>query len=59
MLPLFDYRRSPDSAKVKSKMLYASSKDGLRKSLNGIAAEIQGTDYDEVAHETVLDRIRR
>ncbi|OAQ24953.1 cofilin [Linnemannia elongata AG-77] len=50
---------SPDSAKVKPKMLYSSSKDGLRKSLNGIAAEIQGTDYDEVAFDTVLDRIRR
>ncbi|KAF9547811.1 cofilin [Mortierella hygrophila] len=50
---------SPDNAKIKPKMLYASSKDGLRKSLNGIAAEIQGTDYDEVALETVLDRIRR
>ncbi|KAG0081959.1 cofilin [Linnemannia elongata] len=53
------YSWSPDSAKIKPKMLYASSKDGLRKALNGIAAEIQGTDYDEVAYETVLERIRR
>ncbi|KAF9123186.1 cofilin [Mortierella sp. 14UC] len=50
---------SPDNAKIKPKMLYASSKEGLRKSLNGIAAEIQGTDFDEVAYDTVLDRIRR
>ncbi|KAK3814619.1 MAG: hypothetical protein J3R72DRAFT_461874 [Linnemannia gamsii] len=53
------YSWSPDSAKIKPKMLYASSKDGLRKVLNGLGAEVQGTDFDEVAHETVLDRIRR
>lgn len=44
--------RSPDDAKIKNKMLYASSKDALRKTLVGIAAEIQGTDYSEVDHET-------
>lgn len=59
MLLFFNHYRSPDNAKIKPKMLYASSKDGLRKALNGIAAEIQGTDYDEVAYETVLERIRR
>ncbi|KAF9142171.1 cofilin [Mortierella sp. GBA39] len=50
---------SPDNAKVKSKMLYSSSKEGLRKVLNGLAVEVQGTDLDEVAHETVLEKIRR
>ena len=43
---------SPDDSKIKQKMLYASSKDALRKSLVGISAEIQGTDMSEVAHET-------
>lgn len=33
-------------------MLYASSKDALRRCFVGIAAEIQGTDMSEVAHET-------
>lgn len=44
--------RSPDDAKIKNKMLYASSKDALRRSLVGISTEIQGTDYSEVAHES-------
>ena len=44
--------RSPDDSKVKQKMLFASSKDALRRSLVGIAAEIQGTDFSEVAHES-------
>ena len=44
--------RSPDDAKIKQKMLFASSKDALRRSLVGIASEIQGTDYSEVAYES-------
>jgi Cofilin/tropomyosin-type actin-binding protein len=44
--------RSPDSAKIKDKMVTASSRDALRRSLVGIAIEIQGTDYSEVAYET-------
>ncbi|KAJ8468883.1 hypothetical protein ONZ51_g9360 [Trametes cubensis] len=51
--------RSPDDSKVKQKMLFASSKDALRRSLVGIAAEIQGTDFSEVAHESVLDKVSR
>ncbi|KAF9152547.1 cofilin [Linnemannia schmuckeri] len=53
------YSWAPDNAKVKAKMLYSSSKEGLRKVLNGLAVEVQGTDLDEVAHETVLEKIRR
>ncbi|KAF8548413.1 actin depolymerizing factor [Imleria badia] len=44
---------SPDEAKIKSKMLFASSRDALRRSLDGIALEIQGTDPTEVSYETV------
>ncbi|KAK9372740.1 uncharacterized protein V1513DRAFT_384116 [Lipomyces chichibuensis] len=50
---------SPDGAPVRSKMMYASSKDAIRRSLNGIAAEIQGTDFSEVAYESVLDKVSR
>lgn len=44
--------RSPDDAKIKSKMLYASSREALRRALVGIAAEIQGTEFSEVAYES-------
>jgi cofilin len=49
--------RSPDTAKIKQKMIYASSKDGLRKKLDGVYTEIQCTDLSEVSHETVLDKV--
>jgi cofilin len=53
------YAWSPDDAPVRSKMIYASSKDALRRSLTGIQAEIQGTDYSEVSYETVLEKFGR
>ncbi|KAI8927960.1 hypothetical protein BC831DRAFT_450405 [Entophlyctis helioformis] len=56
---LLFYTWSPDSSKIKQKMLYAASKDALRKKLDGIYTEIQCTDLSEVSHETVLDKVTR
>lgn len=50
--------RAPDTSKVKQKMLYASSKDALRKKLVGIGTEIQATDASEIAYETVLEKVK-
>ncbi|GAC95787.1 hypothetical protein PHSY_003363 [Pseudozyma hubeiensis SY62] len=50
---------SPDDARIKPKMVFASSKDALRKALVGISAEIQGTDFSEVSYDTVLDKVSR
>jgi cofilin len=43
--------RAPDTAKIKNKMVFASSKDVLRRALVGIAVEVQGTEYAEVAYD--------
>jgi len=40
-------------AKVKPKMIYASSKDELKKRLVGIACEIQGSDQGDVEYDEV------
>jgi len=53
---IFFYSWSPDTAKIKSKMLYASSREVLRRSLQGIAKEIQGTDSSEVTYEAALEK---
>jgi len=50
---------SPDDAKIKQKMLFASSRDALKRSLVGIAKEIQGTDYSEVDYDNVLKAVTR
>ncbi|EFA76816.1 cofilin [Heterostelium album PN500] len=44
----------PDTAPIKGKMLYTSSKDSLRKALVGIQVEIQGTDASEVQESEFL-----
>ncbi|KAJ1822214.1 cofilin [Coemansia sp. S610] len=53
------YAWSPDTAKIKNKMVYASSKDSLRKSLIGVAQDVQATDLEEASYETALDRVLR
>ena len=40
-------------AKVKPKMIYASSKDELKKRLVGIACEIQGSDQGDIEYDEV------
>ncbi|KAK4356556.1 hypothetical protein RND71_025527 [Anisodus tanguticus] len=39
---------SPDTAKVRSKMIYASSKDRFKRELDGIQVELQATDPTEM-----------
>ncbi|KAI3632571.1 hypothetical protein MIR68_009677 [Amoeboaphelidium protococcarum] len=51
------YVWAPEQSRVKSKMLYAASKDALRRKLVGIGSEIQGTDLSEVAYDTVFERV--
>ncbi|KAF8258216.1 hypothetical protein EI94DRAFT_1623913, partial [Lactarius quietus] len=42
---------SPDGAKIRDKMLAASSRETLRKALVGVPVEVQATEYSEVAKE--------
>ena len=53
------YRWSPDTAPIKSKMVYASSKESIKRSFNGLGVEIQGTDYAEVSYDSVLDKVSK
>ncbi|KAI1655843.1 hypothetical protein F4813DRAFT_366515 [Daldinia decipiens] len=45
---------SPDDANVMAKMVYASSKEALKRSLTGIAIELQANDQDDIEFDTVL-----
>ncbi|XP_051147318.1 actin-depolymerizing factor 7-like [Andrographis paniculata] len=47
---------SPDIAKVRTKMLYASSKDRFKRELDGIQAELQATDPSEMSWDTLKSR---
>jgi len=50
---------SPDNAKIKQKMLFASSRDALKRALTGISVEIQGSDLSEVSYDAVFEKANR
>jgi len=45
---------SPDDAGIMAKMVYASSKEALKRALNGIATELQANDTDDIEYDTVI-----
>jgi len=50
---------SPDDAGIQAKMIYASSKDALKRSLNGIASEMQANDEDDIEYQSVLAKVSK
>jgi len=56
---LFFILWAPDTAKIKPKMLYTSTKADFRKKLVGISAEIQATDNSEIDYDTILDKAKK
>lgn len=48
----------PDTAPVAMKMLYAASKDALKKKLLGINHEIQATEYSELKIDEVTEKVK-
>lgn len=50
---------SPETAKIKQRMVYSSSKDALKKALGeGIGREIQANDHGDLEFSNVLGSIR-
>jgi len=49
----------PDDTAPFVKMLYSSSKDALKRALNGVAAEIQANDPDELEFDSVKSKVSR
>ncbi|KMZ75136.1 Actin depolymerizing factor [Zostera marina] len=47
---------TPDVSRIRSKMLYASSKDRFKRELDGIQVELQATDPTEMDLETIRSR---
>ncbi|KAK1399948.1 Actin-depolymerizing factor 1 [Heracleum sosnowskyi] len=46
----------PDNARVRSKMIYASSKERFKRELDGIQVELQATDPTEMDLEVIRSR---
>ena len=50
---------SPDTARVKSKMVYAGSKDALVRAFVGISVKVNATDLSELTEEIVTDACKK
>eukprot|EP00244_Chara_vulgaris_P003878 TRINITY_DN1736_c0_g1_i3.p1 TRINITY_DN1736_c0_g1~~TRINITY_DN1736_c0_g1_i3.p1 ORF type:complete len:140 (-),score=27.03 TRINITY_DN1736_c0_g1_i3:122-541(-) len=49
---------SPDKTPVKSRMVYALSRDKFRKELDGVQVELQATDVSELDLEIIMSKAK-
>jgi cofilin len=40
-------------------MMYSSSKEAIKRSLNGLAADIQANDPDDIEYESIVSRVAK
>lgn len=50
---------APDTAKIKSKMMYTGTQRSLKQKLVGIQVEVQATEQSEIAEESILEKVLR
>uniref|UniRef100_A0A7S2LMJ8 ADF-H domain-containing protein n=1 Tax=Leptocylindrus danicus TaxID=163516 RepID=A0A7S2LMJ8_9STRA len=51
---------NPDTAPIRSKMIYSGSKESIKSTLNGVGIHINATDFSELDYETtVLPIVKR
>jgi len=50
---------SPDDANIMAKMVYASSKEALKRALPGIAVELQANDDDDIEWENLVKTVSK
>ena len=50
---------APDTAKIKSKMVYAGSKDALTRALVGVGVKVTATDRSELTEQIVIDACKK
>jgi hypothetical protein len=50
---------SPDDAGIMAKMVYASSKEALKRALPGIAVEVQANDADDIEWESLVKTVSK
>ncbi|KAF2457099.1 hypothetical protein BDY21DRAFT_34203 [Lineolata rhizophorae] len=50
---------SPDDAPQYPRMMYSSSKEALKRALNGLAADIQANDADDIEFDNIISRVSK
>ena len=50
--------RAPDVARIKAKMMYASTKDFFKGYLDGLSIELQANDLEDITEESIGDAVK-
>jgi len=50
---------APDTAKVRPKMVYAGSKEAIKRALVGVGIHLNATDRSELEFEQILPSVKR
>ena len=58
MFLLLFLSRAPDTARIKAKMMYASTKDFFKGYLDGLSIELQGSDLDDISEQEASSAVR-
>jgi cofilin len=40
-------------------MMYSSSKEAIKRALNGLAADIQANDADDIEYDSIISRVSK
>lgn len=54
---LFFLLWSPEGSKVRSKMIYASSQEGVVNKLEGVQRQLQCTDDEEIKYDAIVSKL--
>ncbi|KAF2474137.1 cofilin [Lindgomyces ingoldianus] len=49
----------PDDAPQYPRMMYSSSKEAIKRALNGLAADIQANDADDIEFDNIISRVSK
>ncbi|KAF2811287.1 actin depolymerizing protein [Mytilinidion resinicola] len=49
----------PDDSPQHPRMMYSSSKESIKRSLNGFHADIQANDADDIEYDNIIQRVSR
>ena len=50
--------RAPDTAKIKAKMMYASTKDFFKGHLDGLSIELQASEHDDISEGAITESVK-
>jgi len=49
----------PDDAPQYPRMMYSTSKEAIKRALNGLAADIQANDADDIEYDSIISRVSK